>query len=46
MAATLSALFGYDLEFALKEGFMDLSPMKVFNHIASRSLIIKTVILT
>jgi hypothetical protein len=44
MAETLSALLGYDSGLALKGGFMDLSPMMVFNRIASRLLIIKTII--
>ena len=45
MAETLSALLWYDSELALKGGFMDLSPMKVFNRIASRLVSIKTIIL-
>jgi hypothetical protein len=32
MAATLWALFSYDPDFALKEGFMDSSPLQGMVH--------------
>ena len=44
MAKTFSALLGYDSRLALKGGFIDLSPMIVFNLIAISLLIINTII--
>jgi hypothetical protein len=44
MAETLSALLGYDSGLALKEVFMDLSPLGIFNRSARRLLIIKPII--
>jgi hypothetical protein len=44
IADNLPALLGYDSGLALKGGFIDLSPMEVFNRIASPFLISKTII--